>query len=107
MEYVGPLEISEDATLSIHWSDDHQAAYLGLLKDRGADWIRLDFYYGNMETRNDNGNSEVINWAAFTLDSPARRSLYNFCQVEVVTEIRKVRYVVALLNRRTGWWRTR
>ncbi len=58
------------------WNERQWKSYLNLLKESGGDWVRLDFYYGNTEPRNDNDDPEHINWDAFTFDSPRLKSLY-------------------------------
>jgi hypothetical protein len=95
------------------WNDAQWAAYFGLLKESGADWLRLDFYYGDTEPRNDNNDPEFINWAAFTFDSPGLRSLYRFLDFSQVNAIDVYLVHTYLrsnhaynMDRMTGWLST-
>lgn len=70
------------------WNDQQWDSYFRLLKESGADWIRVDLYYGNTEPRNDNNDPEVINWAAFTFDNPRLEPFYrhlDFCEANGIT----------------------
>ena len=58
------------------WTDEQWNSYFKLLEESGGDWIRADLYYGDTEPRNDNNDPEIINWDAFTFDSPKLKSLY-------------------------------
>ena len=58
------------------WTDEQWNSYFKLLGESGGDWIRADLYYGDTEPRNDNNDPEIINWDAFTFDSPKLKSLY-------------------------------
>jgi len=60
----------------LKWTDEQWDSYFKLLEESGGDWIRADLYYGDTEPRNDNNDPEIINWDAFTFDSPKLKSLY-------------------------------
>lgn len=92
------------------WTDDQWASYLGLLKESGGDWIRLDYNYADTEPRNDNSDPTVIDWNAFTFDSPGLSSLYrmlDFCQAHHIDVYLTHTYLrsnhVYNADRRTGW----
>lgn len=100
----------EQGRYRLEWNDAQWDAYLTLLRDSGADWVRLDFYYGNTEPRNDNNDPEVINWAAFTFNSPRLRSLYkhlDFFQANGIDTYLTYTYLrdnnEYNLDRLTGW----
>ena len=92
------------------WTEDQWTSYLNLLKESGADWVRLDYNYANTEPRNDNSDPTVIDWKAFTFDSPGLKSLYkmlDFCQAHGINVYLTHTYLrsnhVYNLDKGTGW----
>ncbi len=92
------------------WNNEQWESYLGLLKEAGGDWLRVDLYYGDTEPRNDNDDPEVINWAAFTFDSPKLKTLYrllDYCQANGIDVYLTYSYLRSNhdynADRLTGW----
>ncbi len=92
------------------WTDAQWTSYLNLLKESGADWVRLDYNYAETEPRNDNTDPTIINWDAFTFDSYGLKSLYtmlDFCQARGINVYLTHTYLrsnhVYNADRLTGW----
>ncbi len=76
LRYCTTASSAANITAMSRWTDAQWDAYLKLLVESGADWVRVDLNYADVEPRNDDGDPEHINWEGFKFDSPALRGLY-------------------------------